>query len=170
MQVITALKELDPDYLAVVDRDNAPRLIRAAAVSDYAGKPFSSFRKGEKADRPFHVVPVVIDIPRKELYQRIDQRVVDMINAGWLDEARALFPFRHLRALQTLGYSELFQVIEGSKTFEDAIPEIQQATRRYAKRQLTWFRNQGQWNRIESGSIEKVVNLINDFYLHNSRT
>ena len=159
--LIDALKELDPDYLDVVDQDNYSRLIRAAAVSSFSGKPFSSFRKGDKADRFFNVLPIVLDVPRKELYEKINSRVLDMMNQGWMKEAIDLYPNRHLKALQTVGYTELFEVIEGKLTPEEAIEKIQQSTRRYAKRQLTWWRHQGEWNWIHPGELGAILELVN---------
>ncbi|HUR31196.1 MAG TPA: tRNA (adenosine(37)-N6)-dimethylallyltransferase MiaA [Saprospiraceae bacterium] len=160
--LIESLKELDPDYLAVVDIDNYSRLIRAVAVSDFSGRPFSSFRKGEKSDRFFQVLPVVLDLSRKELYEKINQRVIDMIQQGWLLEAKQLYPFRNLQALQTVGYQELFEVIEEKLSLEEATEKIQQSTRRYAKRQLTWFRNQGAWNWISPENDNGIIRLIDE--------
>lgn len=160
--LITILKELDPDYLAVVDVDNYSRLIRAVAVSEHSGRPFSSFRKGEKADRFFKVVPIVIDLPRNELYERINQRVLEMMQLGWIEEAKHLYPFRDLQALQTVGYKELFEFIEGKLSLEEAIEKIQQSTRHYAKRQLTWFRHQGEWKWLPPENIKEMIQLIND--------
>ena len=159
--LLEALQELDPDYLAIVDRDNYSRLIRALAVSDHSGRPFSSFRKGEKADRFFNVLPVVLDVPRKELYAGINQRVMNMIQQGWVDEALQLYPYKHLKALQTVGYQELFDVIEGKYPLEEAILKIQQSTRRYAKRQLTWWRHQGNWHCIHPDNSDDIMALIN---------
>lgn len=147
--LVNALREMDPDYYAQVDLSNPSRLIRAVSVSDHTGKPFSSFRMGAAADRPFKVLPIVIDLSRSELYERINARVISMIDDGWLDETRALLPYREHKALLTVGYKELFEVLDGKITLEDAIPVIQQSTRRYAKRQMTWFRNQGDWIRVE---------------------
>jgi len=156
------LKQVDPDYLAVVDQDNHSRLIRAVAVSDFSSKPFSSFRQGEKADRFFNVLPIVLELPRKELYNRINQRVIEMMHQGWMDEAVALYPQRHLKALQTVGYKELFEVIDGKYTLDEGLLKIQQSTRRYAKRQMTWWRNQGQWNWIHPDNIEDILRLIKE--------
>ena len=158
--LLDALKELDPDYLAIVDQDNHSRLIRAVAVSDYTGRPFSSYRKGVRSDRFFRVVPVVLDVPRKDLYARLDQRVLQMMEQGWLKEVESIYPHRNLRALQTVGYTELFEVIDKKLTLEEAIPKIQQATRNYAKRQITWFRNQGKWNWIVPPGADEILKLI----------
>lgn len=160
--LIDALAEMDPDYLAIVDRDNHSRLIRAVAVSAHTGKPFSSFRKGEKAHRFFNVLPIVLDLPRKELYTRVNQRVIEMVHRGWMEEATELYPHRQLKALQTVGYKELFEVIDGNLSLEAAIPEIQQSTRRYAKRQITWFRNQGTWNWVHPENLQEMIRLIDE--------
>jgi len=158
--LIEALKELDPDYLAVVDQENHSRLIRAVAVSDFSGKPFSSYRQGGKADRFFKVLPIVLDLPRKELYTRINNRVVEMMHKGWMEEALSLYPYRALKALQTVGYKELFEVIDNKISVEEAMIKIQQSTRRYAKRQLTWWRNQGKWNWIHPENTDEILRLI----------
>jgi tRNA dimethylallyltransferase len=158
--LLSALKEMDPDYLDIVDRDNPSRLLRAVCVSDFSGRPFSSFRKGEKSGLPYQQVLIAMDLPRKELYARIDRRVVEMIKNGWLEEAKDLFPHRGLKALQTVGYKELFEVLDGNMTIEEAIPAIQQSTRRYAKRQTTWFRHQGAWLWIHPDNFEEMYTAI----------
>jgi tRNA dimethylallyltransferase len=158
--LINALKKFDPAYLAVVDQSNPMRMIRALAVSEYSGKPFSSFHVRKENARPFRILPILLELPRKELYAQIDQRVLDMIDQGWLDEARSLYANKNLKALQTVGYKELFEVIEGNITLEEAIPKIQQATRRYAKRQMTWWRHQGEWISADPHKPELIINLI----------
>lgn len=158
--LIEALRFMDPDYLANVDQANYARLIRAVAVSDHSGKPFSSFRSGATAERPFHVLGITLDLPRKLLYSRIDDRVNEMMTQGWLEEARQLSPYRHLKALRTLGYDELFEVVDHKLSLEKAIPAIQQATRRYAKRQLTWFRNQGEWNWMHPDDYNGILHMV----------
>lgn len=158
--LIEALKEMDPDYLAIVDQENHSRLIRAVAVMDFSNKPFSSFRQGGKADRFFKVLPIVLDLPRKELYSGINDRVIEMMQVGWMNEALALYPHRDLKALQTVGYKELFEVIDHKTSIEEAIKNIQQSTRRYAKRQLTWWRNQGKWIWIHPENIHEIIRLI----------
>jgi tRNA dimethylallyltransferase len=158
--LVTALKQMDPVYASAVDLQNPARLIRALAVSDHTGQPFSSFRSAKKKQSPYHSIPIEVTLPRDELYARINQRVVDMIKAGWYDEAKSLYPFKTLKALQTVGYQELFDVIEGKRTMEDAIQAIQQSTRNYAKRQMTWFRNQGTWNQFHPEDVEGMIKLI----------
>lgn len=158
--LLTSLRQLDPVYLEQVDQANPMRLIRALAVSEATGQPFSSFRKGVVTPRDFNVLPFVLELPRDVLYARINQRVLDMLQDGWLEEARTLLPYKHLKALQTVGYKELFEHLEGKMTLETAIQTIQQSTRRYAKRQMTWWRHQGAWQHFSPDQVEEMVKAI----------
>jgi len=157
------LEKIDPDYYAMVDRKNPMRLIRALSVSESTGKPFSSFRSNPSMERAYKIFPILLERPRVELYSRINQRVIDMLNQGWLEEARSLFPFRHLKSLNTVGYKELFEVLEGKMELPDAIPNIQQTTRNYAKRQLTWWRNQGTWHNFNPEDLINIIRAIDHF-------
>jgi tRNA dimethylallyltransferase len=134
------LKEADPDYYNQVDQNNPQRLIRALEVFESTGKPFSSYRKAAINSRPFESIKIVLNLPREELYDRINKRVDIMIEQGLVEEARALLPYRHLNALNTVGYSELFDYFDGKTNLQTAIDLVKQNTRRFAKRQLTWFR------------------------------
>lgn len=139
------LQERDPDYYAVVDRANARRIVRALTVCEATGKPYSSFLHGGKQSRPFESIAFALELPREQLYARVDQRVMQMITDGWEAEARMLYPFRQLKALDTVGYKEWFAYFDGNLSYQETIDKIQQSTRRYAKRQITWFRHQGDW-------------------------
>lgn len=161
----SAIRLADPEYADLVDMQNPMRLIRALAVTEHTGLPYSSFRTGEKQQRDYIFIPIQLELPRDELYARINQRVIDMINAGWYQEAEALYPHKSLKALQTVGYQELFEVIEGKRTINDAIRAIQQSTRHYAKRQLTWFRNQGAWKRFRPDDVKNMIAYINSCML-----
>lgn len=134
------IKLKDPDYFAHADIQNPKRLIRALEVIEQTGKPFSSFHKKNPRQRNFETVKICLNIPRDILYERINTRVVKMFADGFEAEARAVYPFRHLNALQTVGYTELFEYFDGKIDMPRAIELIQQHTRNYAKRQLTWFR------------------------------
>lgn len=134
------LRTLDPDYWAVVDRSNPARVMRALEVCLQSGHPYSSLRTGRRRERPFRSIKIGVTMPRAELYERIDRRVDAMIAQGLEDEARRLYPRRELNALQTVGYRELFDYFDGRVTFDQAVELIKRNTRRYAKRQLTWFR------------------------------
>lgn len=134
------LKELDPVHFERMDTQNPQRVIRALEVCLSTGKPFSSFHEGEKKQRPFKVQKIGLELPREEMYQRINKRVDVMLENGWLEEAKAVFEKRHLNALNTVGYKELFQHLSGEMTLEEATEKIKTNTRRFAKRQLTWFK------------------------------
>ena len=134
------LQTLDPNHYQKMDIQNPSRVLRALGVSLAAGQPYSSFLGQQKAKRPFSILPLTVDIPRDLLYNRINDRVVEMINAGLLQEAESLYPYRDLNALQTVGYQEIFDFFDKKIDLDDTISLIKQNTRRYAKRQMTWIR------------------------------
>ena len=134
------LQQRDPEYYQMVDLENPHRLIRALEVSITAKRPYSSFLKQKKQPRDFQHLYIGIDAPREVIYERINTRVDIMMEAGLLEEVRKLIPFRDLNALQTVGYKELFEYLDGNCSLEFAVSEIKKNTRRFAKRQLTWLR------------------------------
>lgn len=134
------LKELDPEYYAKADTGNPHRIIRALEICRGTGKTFSSFLNQEKKSRNFEGISIGLTAPREIIYDRINQRVDLMMEKGLLEEAEKLFSKRHLNALNTVGYKELFEYMEGNISLEKAVEEIKKNTRRFAKRQLTWFR------------------------------
>lgn len=134
------LNRLDPDYYAIVDRQNPRRLQRALEVCYQTGKPFSSFRNGIAVQRDFDIKKYAILWDRQELIERIDKRVDMMMEQGLLEEAKALYPKRHLNALNTVGYKELFAYFDGGCSLKEAVEQIKIHTRQYAKRQMTWLR------------------------------
>lgn len=142
------LQAVDPAYYEEADLQNPHRLIRAIAVFRASGQPFSSFRNQKQAARPFTPIYLQLHWPRAELYARIGQRVKRMMGQGLLEEARRLYPHRHHTALQTVGYQELFDYLDGRCSLEEAVVLIQRNSRRYAKRQLTWSRRDGHWKRF----------------------
>lgn len=135
------LQHLDPVYYAQVDIHNPQRIMRALEVIRKTGLPYSSLRKKKMAERDFQVIYLATDLARETLYANINTRTEKMIEQGWIKEAEELYPHRKLNALQTVGYKELFAYFDGEISLERAIELIQQNTRRYAKRQLTWLRN-----------------------------
>ncbi len=151
------LKELDPVYFQSVDLKNSKRLMRAIEVCLQTGKPYSQQRLNKGKERPFNIIKVGLDMPREILNQRINLRTDEMINAGWLDEAKAVFPLRDLNALNTVGYKELFSYFDGERTLEEALVKIKTNTRRYAKRQMTWFRKDKSIQWFEPGKVEEIV-------------
>ncbi|MDR1859529.1 MAG: tRNA (adenosine(37)-N6)-dimethylallyltransferase MiaA [Bacteroidales bacterium] len=134
------LRIADPDYYSTVDRNNRRRITRALEVCLTAGKAYSSLRTNNKKERPFGIIKIGLNIDRKALHERINRRVDAMIDAGLEAEARRVMPLRHLNSLNTVGYKELFSYFDGTITREAAIELIKRNTRRYARRQLTWFR------------------------------
>jgi tRNA dimethylallyltransferase len=140
------LQTLDPVHYERMDTQNPQRVIRALEVSLSTGTPFSSFHEGAKKQRPFNIQKIGLELPREVLYHRINQRVDQMLQKGWLQEARAVYDKRHLNALKTVGYKELFQHLAGELTLEEATEKIKTNTRRFAKRQLTWFKRDEEIN------------------------
>lgn len=135
------LRKLDPVHYEKVDKANPHRMIRAIEVCLVTGKKYSELQSGSKSKkREFEIIKIGLDPDRKELYHRIDQRVETMMKDGLLEEARRLYPFRNNNALNTVGYKELFQYLDGAITLEEAVRQIQQNTRNFAKRQMTWWR------------------------------
>lgn len=138
--LLAELQQLDPVYFQQVDRQNPQRVVRALEVSLYTGRPYSSFRRRGFKKRPFHTIKIGLDRPREELYQRINERMDQMVEEGLFEEARELYPYKNLNALQTVGYKEVFGYLEGRYDKDEAIRLLKRNSRRYAKRQLTWFR------------------------------
>jgi tRNA dimethylallyltransferase len=136
------LRLLDPDYAATVNPHDGKRMMRALEVSLQTGKPYSSQLHNRRAERNFRIVKRYLNRPREELFDRINRRVDKMMADGLLEEARGLYPYRHLNALNTVGYRELFDHFDGKCTLEQAVTDIKTHTRRYAKRQLTWFKRE----------------------------
>ncbi len=138
----TQVAEVDPVLYANIDQQNTARLIRALAFYRAHHQPLSSFQKNEKKSRPFRVLFFCLEPKKEILHQRIHQRVDAMMQEGLWEEAKALYPLRALKALQTVGYSELFNVMDGTLALSDAVEQIKTHTRQYAKRQTTWFKHQ----------------------------
>lgn len=140
------LKELDPEYFSEADIQNPHRLIRALEICIGTGKPYSSYRKKKSVKRPFNSIFIGLDANRQVVYDRINKRVDIMVEEGLIEEAKGLYEKRDLNALNTVGYKELFNYFDGEWTLEQAIEEIKKNTRRFAKRQFTWFRKNEQIN------------------------
>ena len=134
------LRSKDPETYSLIDTRNSQRVIRALEVVLVSGKPLSSFKTGCRKERDFEIVKTGLARPREELYSRIDRRVEDMMKAGLLEEVRSLAPFREFQALQTVGYKEVFEYLDGKIPLEEAVRLIKRNTRHYAKKQLTWWR------------------------------
>ncbi|MGB4293294.1 MAG: tRNA (adenosine(37)-N6)-dimethylallyltransferase MiaA [Bacteroidales bacterium] len=155
-----ALKLLDPDYYKIVDLKNHKRIIRALEICETTGRPYSSFLKKEKRRRDFRIIKIGLERPRDELYTRINERVDRMVTEGLVEEARNLLKYKHLNALQTLGYKELFEYFDGKITIETAISLIKRNSRRYAKRQITWWAREKEirwFNPLQKDDIIKYI-------------
>lgn len=160
------LQKLDPEYYSRVDLNNHQRLIRALEICKSTGLPFSSFQNQNTIQRPFNIIKIGINWERQKLYQRINQRVDLMLEEGLEKEAKSLYPQRHLNALQTVGYQEFFDFFSNKITKEKAIELIKRNTRRYAKRQMTWFRKDQDLKWFDTPvSTPKVINWLNKQFI-----
>ena len=154
------LEALDPTYYAEVDIYNPQRLIRALEVCIGTGKPFSAYHSHTANERPFEVLTIGLNTERSQLYTQINKRVDHMMELGLLAEVETLLPYRDLNALQTVGYQELFDFFDGTKSLDKAVEEIKQNTRHFAKRQLTWFRKNTETHWFEPQQIAEISALI----------
>jgi len=155
------LKEVDPIFYKEVDLGNPQRLIRALEVYETTGRPFSEFRNKIGKNRPFNIVQIGLNTDREKLYESINERVDIMINIGLLQEAEELRSFQQLNPLRTVGYAELFDYFDGYSTREEAILKIKQNTRRFAKRQLTWFKKSKEIKWFEPGESDRIIKYLN---------
>lgn len=155
------LKLADPVYFAEVDINNPQRLIRALEVYQATGKTFSSYRSKSHKTRSFNIISIGLNSDRESLYQKINSRVDQMIEAGLVEEVKSLSKYRHLNALQTVGYSEIFDYLDGKCSLDIAIEQIKQNTRRFAKRQITWFKKTEQITWFDPSDYESILNFLN---------
>ena len=154
------LQQLDPEYAAIVDRQNTRRVVHALELCRMTGKTYTSFRTNERKQRPFHILKIGLNRPREELFARINSRVDQMMAAGLLEEARAMLPFREANALNTVGYKEMFKVIDGEWPLDMAVERMKKNTRVYAKKQLTWFAKDPDIHWFHPDDKEKIFNFI----------
>lgn len=154
------LAEQDPEYYRLVDIRNPQRLIRALEVIAFTGQPFSSFRKKERKERPFETLKIGLNMEREVIYHRIDHRMDQMISEGLFEEAQQLYARKELNALQTVGYQEIFGYLDGEYDKEEAIRLLKRNSRRYAKRQLTWFKKDESTHWFNPSQTEEIIHLI----------
>jgi tRNA dimethylallyltransferase len=154
------LQEVDPEYYQIVDQNNPKRMLHAVEVCQMTGKTFTSFRTRTVKERPFRIIKIGVNQDRKLLYIRINERVLRMMEAGLLEEARSVYPYRSLNSLNTVGYKELFTYFDGDCTLEEAVDLIQRNTRKYARKQLTWFRRDQQIKWFEPDQINEIIKYI----------
>lgn len=157
------LKQLDPEHYAIVDRQNYRRVIHALEICHQTGKTYTSFRTQQKKERPFHIIKIGLNRDREELYQRINQRVDQMMADGLLDEVKGLVEKRHTNALNTVGYKELFDYLDGRWPLEEAVERIKGNTRRYARKQLTWYKRDEDMRWFHPDDIQDILNYITHY-------
>ena len=154
------LRRLDPEYYEIVDRQNPRRVVHALEICTMTGKTYTSFRRRERRQRPFGIVKIALNRPREELYERINRRVDQMMSDGLLDEARALYPKKEFNALNTVGYKELFDYLDGRWPLEEAVERIKGNTRRYARKQLTWYKKDEQIRWFHPDDKQSIIDYI----------
>lgn len=154
------LQQYDPLFAGKGEMQNPQRMLRALEVIKATGESILTFRKGEKQQRDFNIIKIGLDLPREELYQRINNRVDVMMEEGLLNEAKEVYPLRQLNALQTVGYRELFDHFDGNTSLEKAIDKIKQNSRHYAKRQLTWFRRDDALKWFHPSQLQEIIQYI----------
>lgn len=160
--LVEELKRLDPNHWSIVDRNNPRRVVHALEICHQTGRTYSSFRTNTAKERPFNILKIGLDRPREELYSRINNRVLQMIEDGLEEEARSVLPMRSYNSLNTVGYKELFAYFDGDIPRDEAIRQIQSNTRRYMRKQLTWFRKDKtiRWFSLEN--IEEILKYIDN--------
>lgn len=157
------LHRLDPEHYAIVDRQNYRRVIHALEICYQTGKTYTSFRSQQKKPRPFRIVKIGLNREREELYKRINARVDKMMEDGLLQEAKGLYPQRQLNALNTVGYKEMFDYLEGRWSLDEAVERIKGNTRRYARKQLTWFKRDPEVRWFHPDEKEEIMNYISQY-------
>lgn len=168
-QMCNLLRELDPEHWKIVDRNNPRRVIHALEICIQTGKTYTSFRSNTIKDRPFNIIKVGLNRDRGELYNRINQRVLDMIEEGMIEEALQVYPKRTLNSLNTVGYKELFEYLDGLTTLDEAIFKIQSNTRRYARKQLTWYKKDTAFQWFNPDNIEEILNYVHTMISNTSK-
>ncbi len=154
------MQEVDPDLLSEIDKNNPHRLIRALEIKMATGQSIASFRKNKKIDHPFHITKVGLELPREVLNQRIDLRIDHMIEQGLFEEVKSLYPYKTHNALQTVGYQEIFDFMDGMYDRDEAIRLLKRNSRRYAKRQMTWFKRDGEIKWFHPDQLHAVLDYI----------
>lgn len=160
--LVRELKMLDPEYYDVVDLKNHKRVVHALEICYMTGKTFTSFRKAEVKERPFNIVMVGLQRPREELFERIGLRVDQMMADGLIEEVKSVLPYRELNSLNTVGYKEIFNWLDGEWPLEQAVEKIKRNTRVYAKKQMTWFKKNEKIRWFHPDEEEAIVQYIED--------
>ena len=161
-RLVEELKLLDPEHWKIVDRNNPRRVVHALEICHCTGQTYTSFRKSERKERPFNIIKIGLTRPRDVLYDRINARVLDMIDAGLEQEALAVYPQRSENALNTVGYKEMFEYLDGLTTLDECIFKIQSNSRRYCRKQQTWFKRDKNIMWFHPDNIKEIINYIDN--------
>ena len=158
--LVEELHQLDPKHWSIVDQKNPRRVVHALEICHQTGKPYTFFRKSEKKQRPFRIIKIGLNRDRTELYERINQRVLLMMDEGLESEARSVYPQRGLTSLRTVGYKEMFAYFDGEIPLEEAIRQIQSHSREYMRKQLTWFKRDTEIKWFSPDNIKEIINYM----------
>ncbi len=158
------LKQLDPGYYEKVDLKNPKRILHALEICMMTGKPYSSLRSETTKKRPFRIIKIGLNMEREKLYSRINERVFQMVEQGLFEEVRSVYHLKHLNSLNTVGYREIFAHFDGRSTRDEAIEQIQNNSRKYARKQLTWFRRDPEINWFEPDQYDEIVDFLNSSF------
>lgn len=160
--LVEELKVLDPEHYKIVDLHNPRRVIHALEICHMTGNTYTSYRKNTKKIRPFNIVKIGLNRPREKMYERINNRVLKMMEQGMIEEAKAVYPQKGLNSLNTVGYKELFAYFDGDISLDDAILKIQSNTRQYMRKQVTWFKRDNEIKWFSPTNIEEIINYIDN--------
>ena len=164
--LLDELREKDPEYFDIVDHNNARRVVHGLEICHQTGLTYTSFRIREKKERPFRIIKIALNRNREILYDRINKRVDSMLEEGLEKEARQLYPLRHLNSLNTVGYKEMFNYIDGVWSLDEAVERIKGNTRRYARKQLTWYKKDDDIVWFDAAETEKIIKFLVDKLTH----
>ena len=159
-RLCSELKLLDPEYYSIVDLKNPKRVIHALKICYMTGKTYTSFRTGNKKQRPFNILKIGLSRDRDELYERINRRVDIMISEGLIDEVKSVYKYKELNSLNTVGYKEIIQYLDGNWTLDYAIDKIKQNSRIYSRKQMTWFKRDNEINWFNPDNEEDIMEFI----------
>ena len=160
--LVEELKQLDPEHFLIVDKKNPRRVVHALEICYMTGKTYTSFRKQTKKQRPFRILKIGLNRERNELYERINSRVVDMFNQGLIEECKYVYEHRDCNALNTVGYKETFNYLDGLLTREETIRQIQSNSRQYMRKQLTWFKRDQDIKWFQPNNIEEIIKYLDE--------
>lgn len=168
-EMCNLLRKLDPEHWEIVDRKNPRRVLHALEICIQTGKTYTSFRSNTTKERPFNIIKIGLNRDRNELYDRINQRVLNMIDEGMIEEALRVYPKRTLNSLNTVGYKEMFDYLDGLTTLDEAIFKIQSNTRKYARKQLTWYKKDDNLQWFNPDNVEEILKYISTIVSYTSK-